>query len=176
MYQRNGKLGISNKRVRHPWFKVIVILFFILSAYPSVNYLIVLGKSRVETKLFKYISGTLTDHLLSGPPKYHKLLASYPAEPHPTDHRSLEKQKSININIAYYFIDTLASPHASFWHRIGGTIKQIIYHFPINHNRWRSMEHTWKTLIRCIEKGVKYTGKNVTKNHGRPYLYLLLLK
>ena len=32
------------------------------------------------------------------------------------------------------------------------------------------MEHTWKTLISCIEKGVKYTGKNVTKKHGRPYL------
>ena len=32
------------------------------------------------------------------------------------------------------------------------------------------MEHTWKTLISCIEKGVKYTRKNVKKNHGRPYL------
>ena len=32
------------------------------------------------------------------------------------------------------------------------------------------MEHTWKTLISCNEKGVKYTGGNVTKMHGRPYL------
>ena len=32
------------------------------------------------------------------------------------------------------------------------------------------MEHTWKTLISCIYKGVKYTGKNVTKKHGRLYL------
>ena len=32
------------------------------------------------------------------------------------------------------------------------------------------MEHTWKTLISCIEQGVKYTRKNVTKKHGRPYL------
>ena len=32
------------------------------------------------------------------------------------------------------------------------------------------MEHTWKTLISCIERGGKYTGRNVTKNHGRPYL------
>ena len=32
------------------------------------------------------------------------------------------------------------------------------------------MDHTWKTLISCIEKGVNYTGKNVTKKHGRPYL------
>ena len=32
------------------------------------------------------------------------------------------------------------------------------------------MEHTWKTVISCIEQGIKYTGRNVTKNHGRPYL------
>ena len=32
------------------------------------------------------------------------------------------------------------------------------------------MEHTRKTLISCNEKGVKYTGKNVTKYYGRPYL------
>ena len=32
------------------------------------------------------------------------------------------------------------------------------------------MEHTWKTLISCIDLGVKYTGRNVTKNHGRPNL------
>ena len=32
------------------------------------------------------------------------------------------------------------------------------------------MEHTQKALISCIEQGVNYTGRNVTKNHGRPYL------
>ena len=32
------------------------------------------------------------------------------------------------------------------------------------------MEHTWKTLISCIDQGVKYTGINVKKNNGRPYL------
>ena len=32
------------------------------------------------------------------------------------------------------------------------------------------MEHTWKTMISSLEKGVKYTGNNVTKKHGRPYL------
>ena len=32
------------------------------------------------------------------------------------------------------------------------------------------MEKTWKTIIGSFEKGVKYTGINVTKKHGRPYL------
>ena len=27
-----------------------------------------------------------------------------------------------------------------------------------------------KTLISCIDQGVKYTGRNVTKKDGRPYL------
>ena len=32
------------------------------------------------------------------------------------------------------------------------------------------MEHTWKKLISYIEQGVKHTGENGTKNHGKPYL------
>ena len=32
------------------------------------------------------------------------------------------------------------------------------------------MEHTSKKIIICIEQGFKYKGRNVTKNHGRPYL------
>ena len=32
------------------------------------------------------------------------------------------------------------------------------------------MENTWKTMISYLEKGVKYTGNNETKKHGRPYL------
>ena len=32
------------------------------------------------------------------------------------------------------------------------------------------MEKTWKIMIGSLEKGVKYTRNNETKNHGRPYL------
>ena len=77
------------------------------------------------------------DHNLPGPPKYHQLLAPRPAEPHPTDRRShfsLEKQKSLNINIASYFIETLASPHENTWHHRGGPITQTIDHFSLNHD------------------------------------------
>ena len=113
---------------------------------------------------------TLTDHFLSGPPKDHPLLASHPAEPHPTDQSSLEKQKSLNLNTDSYFINTLASPHANTWHHIGGPITQTIDHFYLNPNHHRSVEHTRKTLISCIEQGFKYTGRNVTKKYGRAYL------
>ena len=113
-----------------------------------------LGKSKVES------TGTLTDHLLTGPKKKHKLLASNPAEPHPTDRISLfslEKHKSLNINIASYFIETLAPPHKNTWHHRGGPITQTIDNFSLNPNHWWYVEYTWKTLISCIEKEVKYT-------------------
>ena len=74
-------------------------IFFILSAYPFVNYLMFLGISRVEPKICQYSSGTLTDHSLSGPPKDHSFLESHPVELHLTDQSSLELHKSLNLNI-----------------------------------------------------------------------------
>ena len=120
-----------------------------------------------------YLGKSLTDHDFPGPPKYHLLLAPSPAEPHPTERRyhfSLEKQKSFNINIAFYFLETLASPNKKTWHHRGGPITQTINHFSLNPNHLWSVEHTWTTMISSLENGVKYTGKNATKKHGRPYL------
>ena len=34
------------------------------------------------------------------------------------------------------------------------------------------MKHTCKTVISCIKKGIKYTGRNAEKKNGRPYLLL----
>ena len=107
---------------------------------------------------------------MPGPPKYHSLLTSHPAEPHLTDQSSLDLQKPLNLNIASYFINTLASPHENTWHHIGGPITYKIDHFSRNPNHWRYVEHTRKILISFIEQGVKYIGRNVTKKHGRPYL------
>ena len=107
------------------------------------------------------------------PTKYHQFLAPCPAEPHPTDQRShfsLEKLKSLNINIASYFLETLASPNEKTWNDRGGTITQTINPFSLNTNHRRSVEHTWKTMISSLEKGLKYTGNNVKEKHGRPYL------
>ena len=116
---------------------------------------------------------------MPGPPKDHLFLAPRPKEPHPTDQRfhfSLEKQKSLNINIASDFIETLATPQRNTGHHRGGPITQTINHFSLNHNHRRSVEHTWKTLISCIEKGVKYTGGNVTKTMVDLTFFLLVMK
>ena len=107
-----------------------------------------------------YLGKSLTNHNFPGPPKDHLLLAPRPSEPHPTDRRShfsMEKQKSLNINIASYFLETLAYPNEKTWHDRGGPITQTINHFSLNHNHRRYVEHTWKTMISSLEKGAKYT-------------------
>ena len=43
-------------------------------------------------------------------------------------------------------------------------------HFSLNPDHRQSVEKTRKTMISSLEKRVKYTGSNETKNHGRPYL------
>ena len=74
------------------------------------------------------------------------------------------------MNIASYFIETLASPQKNNWYHKGGTITQTIDNFPLNTNHQRSVEHTWETLISCIEQGINYTVKHIIEKHGRPYL------
>ena len=92
-----------------------------------------------------YLGKSLTAHAFPGPPKDHLLLAPCPAKPHPTDRRShfsLEKQKSLNINIASYFLETLASLNGKTWHERGGPIAQTINQFSLNPNHQRSVEDT----------------------------------
>ena len=82
---------------------------------------------------------------MPGPPKSHLLLAPCPAEPHITDQRlhfSLGKKKSLNINIASYFLETLASLHENTWHHRGGPITQTINHFYPNHNNLQYVPQT----------------------------------
>ena len=93
-----------------------------------------------------------------------------PVEPHLTDQISLDLQKSLKLNIASYFIITLASPHADTWHHIGGPITHTVDNFCPIPNHERSMEHTQKTVISYIEQVVKYTVSNVLKKYGITYL------
>ena len=68
---------------------------------------------------------SLTDHEFQGPPKDHLTLAPCLAEPHSTDQRYnffLENKQQLNINIASFFLVTLASPNEKTWHDRGGPI------------------------------------------------------
>ena len=151
-------INVSKKRktwhIKSETKTSILLLYSEIFSYyqlmPLSIILCFLGKSRVEPTLIQYISGTLTDHSLSGPPKDHSLIASHPSEPHPTDQRSLDLNKSLNLNIPSYFINTLVPPHVNNWHHRGGQITQTINNFCLIPNTQRSVEHTQKTLITCI--------------------------
>ena len=72
-----------------------------------------------------YFGKSLTDNELPGPPKDYLLLAPCLAEPHLTYRRyhfSLENKQKLNINIASFFLETLASPNEKNWHDRGGPI------------------------------------------------------
>ena len=93
---------------------------------------------------------SLTDHEFQGPPKDHLTLAPCLAEPHSIEKRynfSLENKQQLNINIASFFLLTLASPNEKTWHGRGGPITKTIDHFALNPNHRRSVEKTWKTMI-----------------------------
>ena len=116
---------------------------------------------------------SLTDHEFQGPPKDHLTLAPCLAEFHSTDQRykfSLENKQQLKINIASFFLVTLASPNEKTWHDRGGPITKTINHFALNSNHWRSVEKTWKTIISYLEEGVKYTVNNGKKRSGQAYL------
>ena len=99
-------------------------------------------------------------------PRTSKKLAPCLAEINLTDRRynfSLEKKQKLSINIASFFLETLASPNEKTWHDTGGPIPKTINHFSLNPNHRRSIGKTRKTMISILENGVKYTGNNVTK-------------
>ena len=96
---------------------------------------------------YPYLGKYLTDHDFPGPPKDHLLLAPCLAEPHPTDRGykfSLENKQQLNINIASFFLVTLASPNKKTWHDTGCPITKTINNFYLNPNHWRSVKRHGK--------------------------------
>ena len=94
-----------------------------------------------------YLGKYLTDHALPGTPKYHLLLAPCLAETHLTDRRchfSLENKKNLNINIAYFFLETLASPNEKTWYETVGPITKTSNLFYLNPNHRQLVENTRK--------------------------------
>ena len=81
----------------HPFTLLWDFLYYQL--IPLLIILFFLGIYRVETKILKYISGTLAYHSLSEKLKEHSLLSSHTVEPHLANQRSLDLKKSLNLDI-----------------------------------------------------------------------------
>ena len=167
---KKGK--IRNINVSKEWKQWYIInkskTYIVLSYHEFLFHIISLF---ILSIILCYLGKSLTDHDLPGPPKDHILLAPCLTEPHLTDRRyhfSLGNKQKLNINIAYFYLETLAYLNKKNWYETGGPITQTINHFSLNPNHWRSVENTWKTMISSLEKGLKYTVNNGTKRSGRP--------
>ena len=83
----------------------------------------------------------------------------------------VNKHTILNLNIAYYFLNILASPDVSTWSTTGGPIHKTIKHLGLTIHHRKTLERTWHMINKCREMEQEYTGNNnVTRNLNPPYL------
>ena len=76
----------------------------------------------------------------------------------------------INLIIASYFLNILASPDVSTWSTTGGIINKTIKHLVLTRHHQNTVERTWHMVNKCKEIEQEYTGNNCTRHFGQPYL------
>ena len=83
----------------------------------------------------------------------------------------MNKNTILNLNIASYFINILASPDVSSWSTTGGPINKTIKHLDLTRHHRKTVERTWHMFNKSKEMEQEYTGNNCMR-HLNPY-YLL---
>ena len=73
----------------------------------------------------------------------------------------MNKNTFLNLNIASYFLNILASPDVSTCFTIGGPIKKTIKQLGLTKNHPKTVEITWHMVNRCKEMDQEHTGKTV---------------
>ena len=83
----------------------------------------------------------------------------------------VNKNKILNLNIASYFLNILASPDELTWSTTGGPIKKTIKHLGLTRHHRHKVERKFHMVNKCKEMKQEYTGNNnVTRNLNPPYL------
>ena len=80
----------------------------------------------------------------------------------------MNNNTTLNLNIASYFINILASLDWSTWNTIGGPITKTINTLGITKYQRRTVERMWLMFTRCKDMELQYKVKNSTKHFGRP--------
>ena len=80
----------------------------------------------------------------------------------------VNKNTIINLNVASYFLNILASPDVSPWFTTGGIIKKTIKHLGLTINHQKTAERTWHMVNKCKEMEQDYTVNNYTRNLNPP--------
>ena len=104
-------------------------------------------------------------------PKNIQFILSEQKRPPPKHLSKLENNNTtMNLNVASYFLNILASPDVSTWFTTGGPIKKTIKHLGLTKNHQKTVERTWHMVNMCTEMEQEYTGKNSKRHFGQPYL------
>ena len=83
----------------------------------------------------------------------------------------VNKNTILNLNIASYFLNILASPDESTWSTTGGPINKTIKHIGLTIHHQETVERTWHMVNKFKEMEQEYTGNNnVTRNLNPSYL------
>ena len=82
----------------------------------------------------------------------------------------MNKNTLLDLNIASYFLNILASPDVPTWFTTGGTITKTIKHLGLTKHHRKTVERMWHMLNRCKLMDQEYTGNICTGHLGQPYL------
>ena len=83
----------------------------------------------------------------------------------------MNNNKIINLNIASYFLNVLASPYKSTWSTKYGPINKTIEHLRLSRHHQKTIKRTWHMVNKCKETKKEYTGNNnLTRHLNPPYL------
>ena len=83
----------------------------------------------------------------------------------------VNKNTILNLDIASYFLNILASPDESTWSTTCGPINKTIKHIGLTRHHRKKVERTWHMVNKCKEMKQEYTGNNnVTRHLNPPYL------
>ena len=72
----------------------------------------------------------------------------------------VNKNTILNLNIASYFLNILASLDVSTWSTTSGPIHKTIKHLGLTRHHRKKVERMWHMVNKCKEKKQEYTGNN----------------
>ena len=84
----------------------------------------------------------------------------------------VNNNKTLNLNIATYFLNVLASPDESTWSTKGGPIDKTIEHLRLSRHHQKTIQIIWRTVSKCKQMKTEYTGNNynLSKHFNPSYL------
>ena len=158
LYTKSQTLRKKQDNLRYVFILILFICFRIIFLYAKENPTLEehSNKSTIYVPAPIYppkIQVTLSEEKIPSPQHLSKLV---------------NKKTILNLNIASYFLNILASPDELTWSTTGGPINKTIKHLGLTRHRLHKVERTWHMVNKCKEMEQEYTGNNDTRNLNPP--------